>query len=136
MAGRVIGGEGSRRAFWQGHLDAWRGSGVSVRAYCRKHGLGEPSFYSWRRRLGPGGRPVSARAGDDRGHADLAPKAGKHGRRLSGVFAEVRVVQDGPRLDAARVAVRLGDRREVRVWPGFDAATLVRVVAALEGSGC
>jgi hypothetical protein len=67
---------------------------------------------------------------------DLPTAAGKDRRWPAGAFAEVRVVQDGPRPDGARIAVGLGGRREVRVWPGFDEATLVRVVAALEAVEC
>jgi hypothetical protein len=36
---------------WQQHLDRFQTLGVSVRQYCREHGISEASFYSWRREL-------------------------------------------------------------------------------------
>lgn len=34
--------------YWQGHIDAWRQSGLTQIAYCARHGLGVKSFYRWR----------------------------------------------------------------------------------------
>jgi len=36
---------------WQRHVEAQRRSGLSVAAYCQKHGLGESSFYTRVKRL-------------------------------------------------------------------------------------
>ena len=36
--------------FWQGHLAAWHQSGLTQRAYCAQHGLGERAFYRWHHR--------------------------------------------------------------------------------------
>lgn len=41
-----------RAASWRGVLKRHATSGVSVRAFCRREGLSEPSFYAWRRTLG------------------------------------------------------------------------------------
>lgn len=38
-----------KEAFWRLALDECRGSGLSVRAFCRREGLSEASFYSWRK---------------------------------------------------------------------------------------
>lgn len=48
--------KGSRRnaekeRFWQEVIRRQRGSGQSVRAFCRDQALSEPSFYAWRRKL-------------------------------------------------------------------------------------
>jgi transposase len=40
-----------REAFWRGVLGKFRSSGLSVRAFCRREDLSEPSFYAWRRVL-------------------------------------------------------------------------------------
>ena len=36
-------------AFWGCHFERQAASEVSIRAYCREHGLAESSFYAWRR---------------------------------------------------------------------------------------
>jgi hypothetical protein len=43
---------------WRGRIEAHRGSGLSVRAWCRANDVHEHSFYWWRLKLGlsPGGR--------------------------------------------------------------------------------
>jgi hypothetical protein len=33
---------------WRRWLVDWRGSGLSVRAFCARRGLSEPCFYGWR----------------------------------------------------------------------------------------
>ena len=39
------------RADWQKIIRQWQKSGLSIRAFCRQHGISEPSFYQGRRRL-------------------------------------------------------------------------------------
>ena len=46
-AGRVKGLE--TREFWNEAVRLWADSGLSVRDFCRREGLNEHSFYSWRR---------------------------------------------------------------------------------------
>lgn len=41
-----------RAEYWQRHIDAWRASGKSGRAYCIEAGVSLSRFYKWRRRLG------------------------------------------------------------------------------------
>ena len=36
---------------WRRWIDQWRVSGLTVRAFCGRHGLATPSFYAWRRTL-------------------------------------------------------------------------------------
>ena len=36
---------------WRHWLRLWQQSGLSVRAFCARHGLTQPSFYAWRRTL-------------------------------------------------------------------------------------
>ena len=40
-----------RRDFWQAQVDAWRKSGLTQRAYCRRHELPETQFSHWKHRL-------------------------------------------------------------------------------------
>ena len=60
-------GESSRskgvetREFWEEAIRLWADSGLSVRKFCRREGLNEHSFYSWRRALLPKETTVDAR---------------------------------------------------------------------------
>ena len=40
-----------KRSFWEHHIEQWRHSRRSQRAYCRKHQLKLHRFYYWRRRI-------------------------------------------------------------------------------------
>jgi transposase len=91
---------------WRRWLQDWQASGLSVRAFCARHGLAPPSFYAWRRELQ---------------RRDAAQPA----------FVPVCVVgEDMPACGGVEVVLRGG--RTARVGPGFDAATLRQVVALLE----
>ncbi len=41
------------REFWNEAVRLWADCGLSVRDFCRREGLNEHSFYSWRRRFVP-----------------------------------------------------------------------------------
>ena len=41
----------NQQQFWQMVLETWAGSGLSVRQFCGREGLSEPSFYYWRKKL-------------------------------------------------------------------------------------
>lgn len=73
-----------KESFWRGLHESYRGSGLTVRAFCQREGVSEPSFYSWRKELGkrdasrgravhrPNLIPVDIvdSAGDNSGHGD------------------------------------------------------------------
>lgn len=40
-----------RESYWRQNTEAYVASGLTVRAYCRKHALAESAFYYWRARL-------------------------------------------------------------------------------------
>jgi hypothetical protein len=81
---------------------------MSVRAFCDRRGLALPTFYAWRRTLEQRAAEVPA-------------------------FVPVQVVADAAPAQAGALEVILRDGRAVRVVPGFDAATLRRLLAVLEG---
>jgi hypothetical protein len=95
---------------WQRRISQCRASGLSVRAFCDRHGLSTASFYAWRRVL-------EQRAAE------------------RPAFVPVRVVGDTTPAHTSALDVVLLDGRTVRVAPGFDAATLRRLLAVLEGDG-
>jgi transposase-like protein len=93
-----------REQLWRETMAAWQARGLSVRQYCRRHGLAEPSFYYWRREL----QQRDART------AGSSPPA----------FVPVTVVS------AATVEVRCPSGHVVTL-PTADAATLRTLFAAL-----
>lgn len=49
MAGRQRSRE--KEVFWRSVVEKQKLSGVTVREFCRREGLAEPSFYAWRREI-------------------------------------------------------------------------------------
>jgi transposase-like protein len=41
----------TKEGYWRKQLALWQASGLSIRAFCREHGVVETSFYAWRREL-------------------------------------------------------------------------------------
>ena len=96
----------AKRIYWRGVLDSWRSSGLEDVEFCRRHALPIKKFRWWRTRLQSQFIPV----------------------RLNG--AE-NGAEETPSLE-----VVLANGRAVRVAPGFDAETLVRVIDVLEAPPC
>lgn len=97
---------------WRRVIQQQQASGLTVAAFCRREGLSEPSFYSWRQRL-----------------------------RGKTTFAEVKVSPTTP-LKACGITatgpggieLRLPGGWCVVVRPGFDRQTLIDLLHALETS--
>ena len=97
---------------WRRWIRQWQTSGLSVRVFCARHGLATASFYHWRR--------VLERRATERP-----------------AFVPVQVVADTPPPQASALELVLTDGRAVRISPGFDEATLRRLLAVLqEGGSC
>ncbi len=77
----------AKEVCWRGRLRDQAGSGLSVRAFCRRDGLSEPSFYSWRRELEKRDRERSAGA-DVEATRNAAGSAGLVAVDVIGVFGE------------------------------------------------
>lgn len=107
--------DATKEAFWRDAIRRQAASGMSVREFCRRHRLSEPSFYERRRTFlgrdaqAPATRPafVPVIVGDERPAAP-APEAGlvielRGGRtlRLPGSMAVARVVELVRALEAA-----------------------------------
>ncbi len=45
------GRDAEKQRYWRTQLALWQNSGLSVRAFCKEHGVVETSFYAWRREL-------------------------------------------------------------------------------------
>lgn len=43
--------DSDKEQYWNNQLALWQKSGLSIRAFCKEHGVVESSFYAWRREL-------------------------------------------------------------------------------------
>lgn len=94
-----------RRENWRGVVEQWRQSGQKKAVFCRERGLALWQFHYW------------------------CQRQGGEGAAAGGVFARVRSV------GASGLRLRLGSGLELEVEPGFDEATLRRLLRAL-GAAC
>ena len=100
-----------RRDYWSRHIEAWRQSGQSRKAYCEEHGLSYWSMRDWIRKLAGPAEPASQRL------VELEPVGG--GAQHGG--------------ERAPIELAVGDRYVLRLWPHLRAAQLREVLAILEG---
>lgn len=57
-----------KQLYWQAMVNRQASSGLSIREFCRKEGVSEPSFYMWRKKLGePSRRKARAESLNHRG---------------------------------------------------------------------
>jgi hypothetical protein len=119
---------------WRARLRAWRLSGLSGRAFCLRAGLSEPSFYGWRREIAR--RDREAAASPRAVVSSVAvPRAARRtaASPMAPGFTPVRIVAD-ERCQSEEVwalEVSWPDGLALRVRPGFDAATLTRLLVLL-----
>ena len=92
---------------WAERIAAQQRSGISVKQFCKEHGLTEYSFYSWRKRLQERG-PV---------RFALVERRARRQERTAESVLEV-VLATGERL---------------RIGPGVDSMTLRTVLDVLRG---
>jgi transposase len=91
---------------WRRLIQLWKNSGLTVRAFCARHHITQPSFYAWRREL--------------------------QQRDAANAFVPVRVVTDDQSASSTPIEILLAGGRSVRITPGFDPATLRRLLSVLQ----
>jgi hypothetical protein len=93
---------------WRQHIRDWQRSGLSIRDFCSRRGLSQPSFYAWRSEL-------------QRRDSEQP------------LFVPIRpLVDDLCPSSIPALEVFLAGGRRIRVAPGFDAATLRQLLVVLE----
>src|SRR3954470_22766397 len=86
-------GPARRREGWQKLISEHKQSGLTVKAFCQKHGVGEALFYSWRKRVAAEDQPAR--------FALVATNRVKRGRCHRGAWLlEVRMVHQVVALGA------------------------------------
>ena len=101
-----------REQFWRDLIARQQRGGQSVAAFCRDHGVSQPSFFSWRKRL--------------RLHCDVPPSP----------FVPVQIDLSSPLAQPAPIEIVLPSGACVRVSHGCDRQMLETVLAILEPSPC
>ena len=121
-------------AEWAALIDQWRESGMSLPAFCQAHGLRRGTMQNWVY------KPAMKLAVEDARRASPESRGAPTvptGRPTAPAFLPVRLaeIDSGSRGPQSRPAIEvvLGQGRRIGVAPGFDAETLRRVVAVLEG---
>ena len=107
--------ESDQQQFWQMVLETFKSSGLSVRQFCQKEGLSEPSFYSWRKKL--------AQADD--------AETDKQEKLSSSAFIEVSIPKNNP----AALELVLNSGNTLRISSGADSTTLNDVISVLQQVG-
>lgn len=114
-----------REEHWRRVLARQEQSGLTRAAFCRREGIKDNALSWWAREMrlrGHAGRRATPRNTRRKG-------ASRHS------FVPVRVIEEAPvTASALEVVTRSG--HIIRLHPGFDPATLRKVVAALEGQPC
>lgn len=116
----------AKERFWRGHIARQKAGRMSIRDYCTRHALSEPSFFAWRAELARrDGSPLASGAAPRR-----APAPPARPRPPQFVRLDLR-----PAEEAGLIEIALGNEglrgAVVRVPPGADRATLESVLAAL-----
>lgn len=111
-------GKGARRdpdkaTVWRRAMRAQAGSGMSVRAWCRRRRVKEASFYWWRRTL-----------------------ARRDAQTPRPAFIPVRVTGSGPDGERHPIEIVLADGRRVCVSGSVDRQALADVLDVLERRAC
>lgn len=114
MAGKK---SSSKRLYWQELVDRQGCSGLSIRQFCLKEGVSEPSFYAWRRQL------TTARTRAQRRQAESRP-AKEH------QFVPLKLVELSTAIE---IVHPLGC--QVRITGTVDTSALAQVLAVLDSRG-
>ena len=102
---------GSRRRFWERHVESWRLSNLSQAQYCRRHGLSPQSFSYWKNRI------------------ELSSP-------MSHALVELPLCSFSEKTtpeSSAGITIRVGECYRVEISRGFDADALERVLRVV---GC
>src|SRR5436305_1220071 len=95
-----------KAARWLQLLRSWQQSRLTIRAFCRRRRLSEPSFHSWRRLLRQRGLFLDAAASDAQPASSATTPA----------FVKIAVEATAATLSSIELVV--ADRRVLRVRPG------------------
>jgi len=126
MAESIDRGDRGKRVRWEAVLRQFAACGLSVREFCRRRGLSEPSFYAWRRRLRTEGGPAAPASPAAPLFVPLRVAAGRAAATAAGGGG-------GGGGEQARIELLLGGGVTIRLFGEVPAARLVSVLGVLSG---
>lgn len=124
---------GTRAGYWDGVIAEYRAGGVSQEAFCRRRGLSVHSLRAWLYQPQLQAARAAARGDLTSGRTPSADAGGFLPIHVVAERAESLPVEGGLEVP---LEVLLDKGRRVAVRRGFDAATLVELLAALEQRPC
>jgi len=138
--------DGAKERFWRRVLARQAASRLSVRAFCRREKLSEPSFYAWRRTIhardmdapSPTGRGKSPTGRGKSPTGRGGPPTGRKGPPQRAAFLPLVIDDDFRRDGAITIELasprRAGSVRVLRVPESIAAERLAELVHALEAT--
>jgi hypothetical protein len=117
------------RAEWEKRVQRWKDSGLSAKEYAAETGLNATTLANWHWKLSPGA--ATADAENEPGPTritKIAPTSAVSAAR----FVEVR--GPAPDVEVAPLELVMSRGIRLRVPTGFDEATLIRLVRAVESA--
>ena len=117
-------GHGAREEYWRGKIKSCELSGMSIVRYCREQGLSVSKYHWWKAAL----KRRDAERVVAPGFAEV--------RAVHAVESAASAVPGRPCGAPSLIELSLAGDRRIGVRPGFDADTLARVIAVVEGLGC
>ena len=115
-----------KESFWRGLVRAPAGSGVTVRAWCRRRRVEEGGFYWWRKELAR--RDAEASVHPD---AERPVSAQRSTKKQPVSFVPVQVVADDREAEGGRIEIVLAGGQCIRVSGRVDRRALADVLAVM-----
>jgi hypothetical protein len=114
--------DSSREAFWRRSMAEFRGSGLTVRAFCQRRKLHESAFYFWRRTI------------QERDAIRHSPRQVRPNRRgiQSPAFVPLVVESASP---TTGITLEFRGGRSLRLSESFPVERLAGLILALEAEG-
>lgn len=123
-----------REVCWRRVVREQRGSGLTIRDFCRQSKLRESAFYFWRGELER--RDCARRQAEPEGRQQQGRGSRCPRPIVAPAFVPVQVAQEIPPPAPGRLEIALTGGRRVHVIPPVDRQALADVLAVLEGRAC
>ena len=118
-----------REAYWRRTIREQRGSGLTIRDFCRRSKLRESAFHFWRREL-------ERRQAEQEQRQQKSRPAQRPRPPRAPAFVTVRVAEQPQPPVGGRIEIELPSGRRVHVAAPVDRQALADVLAVLEARPC